>query len=333
MDSDSGRSHLRSVQFRLSAMAGVTLLVKIRQLNRLQFMKRTSRIAAILGVSAIGLWVVTLLLRPAPTPMPSPNGYDDFVAAAAARAGDPSNHLKWTQDELAVFVVKNANAFEFIAAGVAKECRAPSVRSSEEVELLLPRLASFKQLAKAIAARSRLAAMDGRATDAVRSALDGVQLGHGVSRGGVLIEALLGLACEQTALGQFPPTNDLDGKTALVAAQRLAQLDAQAPTVAEAVANERTLSQSAGGVTGAVSMAVIRLFRGDLMDAALKKFEEKWAAQAVRRRELILLLARRAYEVEMGKPPASDSVLVPGFLAVLPDVSQADTNSAKGSPQ
>lgn len=333
MDSDSGRSHLRSVQFRLSAMAGVTLLVRTRQLNRLQFMKRASRIATILGVIAIGLWVVTLLLRPAPTPMPSPNGYDDFVAAAAALAGDPADHLKWTQDELAAFVMKNANAFEFIAAGVTKECRAPSVRSWEEDELLLPRLSSFKRLAKAIAARSRLAAMDGRATDAVRSALDGVQLGHGVSRSGVLIEALLGLACEQTALGQFPPTNDLDGKTALVAAQRLAHLDARAPTIAEAVANDRAFSQSADGVTGAVLIAMMRLFRGDLMDPALKKVEAKWAAQAVRRRELILLLARRAYEVEMGKPPTNDSALVPGFLAVLPDVSQADTNSAKGSPQ
>jgi hypothetical protein len=279
-----------------------------------------------------GLVAVLFPPAPKPVPLPSPNGYDDFVAAGGALVDDPSDFRQWTREELASFEAKNSNTWTLTQEGLKKGCRAPPVRKDAEFQRLIHRMTRFKKLAQALAARSRLAWMEGRTNEAVSVCLDGVQMANGMHRGGLLIEALVGLACEQIQLAQLSGImNNLDGKTALKAARRLAELDAQEPSIADTLSNERAFSQSFDGIRGTLSVIVDRLLGRGQLASVRKSFEAKWTGQAVTRRQLILRLARRAYQMEKGRLPADDKELVPDFLPALPIALPGNTNRATGT--
>lgn len=286
-------------------------------------------VLAIALVALVGLAVVIFRPAPAPPALPSPNGYDDFVAAGEALVGNPSDFRQWSQEELTSFVAGNSNVWSLVQAGLRKECRAPAIRNQAQMQKLMSRMATLKSLARALGARSRLARLEGRTNEAVRICLDGVQMANGIGRGGTIIEALVDMACENIALEQLSKTlNSLDVETAIAAARRLAELDARNPGVTETVSNERAFSRSFGGLVGTYWVMADRLFGRGLLASGRKQFEAKWIVQTTRRRQIILQLARRAFEVENGRPPKNDSELVPDFLSELPTIPTVNTNQA-----
>jgi hypothetical protein len=290
---------------------------------------------AIAAVVLLLLSVLIVVLRPPPppAPLPSPNGYDDFVQAATAVPGDIAfaDYLQWRADELARQVAAQSNVFVMVKAGLGKECRVPPIPSSaaSDLEARMARLASFKRLAQVLAAHSHLALIEGRTNDAIEASLDGVQVAHGIARGGVMIEALVGFANENIALRTVSgaAVSELDATTARIAARRLTELDARAPTSAETMACERAYARS-HGFYGVIMSAADRFDFGPLVSGR-KNFQGKWTAQAARRRELILQLARRAFEVEQGRRPSSDAELVPTVLTALPEIPRP-SNSVPG---
>ena len=291
------------------------------------------RIVAALVVLILAA-VLTAIVRSAPArvPLPSPNGYDDFIQAGAAvpESNDFADYRQWTVAELAARVEASSNAFALVQAGLQKASRTPGVRPGDELDARMQKLASFKRLAYALAARSQLALLQGHTDEAAALALDGVQMAHGIARGGVLIEALVGMACEAVALRALSATiPNLDSKAARSAARRLADLDRETPTAAETMASEHAFNRS-HGLYGTLLAAGDRFGMGPLV-AGRQKFETKWASEAARRRELILQLARRAYEVEKGRLPDSDAELVPDVLPSLP-VVPADGSAARVHP-
>jgi hypothetical protein len=101
-------------------------------------------------------------------------------------------------------------------------------------------------------------------------------------------------------------------------ARRLAGLDAHAPTPAEIVANEKQFSRRISGPVVIVVRGIQRLFGADPLVPVINKFNQRFAAQELRRRKLILRAAARAFVLEQGRPPANATELVPDYLVEAP---------------
>jgi len=65
-----------------------------------------------------------------------------------------------------------------------------------------PELARLKVLARLLTDEGQLAEMENRYADAAQSYLDTIRLGNEMSRGGFIINRLVGIACE--AIGDTP---------------------------------------------------------------------------------------------------------------------------------
>ena len=61
------------------------------------------------------------------------------------------------------------------------------------------------------------------------------------------------------------------------------------------------------------------------------KYLVRLQGEIARQAQLRIDLARRAYELENGKPPADLHVLVPAYLKSLPQVQTLSTNASSGS--
>src|SRR5206468_5163926 len=55
-------------------------------------------------------------------PLPNPNGYDDFLNAAKAIEGFPSEVPTDDPDALRAFVQKNQRALELVRVGLSRDC-------------------------------------------------------------------------------------------------------------------------------------------------------------------------------------------------------------------
>jgi hypothetical protein len=148
--------------------------------------------------------LVALFYHPAPPAvvLPNPNGYDDFVAAAKVFVGGPDWRTLDTEGLLTT-VAQNANALTLVRSGLTKPCRV-AVQYEEGSETNhLARLAEFKGLAQAFVAEGKLAEKQGRTNDAARSYLDCARYGEESVRGGLLIDKLVGVACETIGMEQL----------------------------------------------------------------------------------------------------------------------------------
>src|SRR4030095_12092636 len=111
----------------------------------------------LIGVLAIFALLIFEVLRPRAqppqAPLPTPNGYEDFQRAVAARHGNVPDvqNARTVQDaslqELRSFVEKNQEALESLRLGLSRECRVPIEYSQAYAARLLPELSGFKGLA------------------------------------------------------------------------------------------------------------------------------------------------------------------------------------------
>jgi hypothetical protein len=158
--------------------------------------------------------------------------------------------------------------------------------------------------------------MENHPGHAVKSYLDTMDLGIKSAHGGVLIDQLVGIAIEANGRLLLEKNVDLlDAKTCRETAAAMEELDAQRQTWPEVVQQEQAWSRR-------TFPGLRDQFAAMLMANSLKKnFDQagqKFAAQQLKTRQLIIRLAARAYELDKGKPPASLSDLGPEYLKALP---------------
>jgi len=133
--------------------------------------------------------------------MPEPNAFDDYVSAGelAKAAGGSKDASQEGADEKTQRAVVTAcgPALARLRQGFEKEFRNPSVRS---FATLLPQLARFRDLARLLVIEGSLAEREGRLADAADSYLDALRLGDDISRGGPLLNRIVGIAVEDLAV-------------------------------------------------------------------------------------------------------------------------------------
>lgn len=261
-------------------------------------MSKLKRAAQVLGVGSLVLTGLGLgwyrqhyVVPPEPkveVKLPSPNGYDTLWEACNLEVGGKdgivtSPSKKDTVQPLPgrlALLEANKPSIEKLRVALKQEYLTPP----GAVDTQFKRYAKMREEARMLYFASQTYADSGNLPEAATCALDAIELGATVPRGGVLIAGLVGVACEaigMKALGSL--ADKLDAPTARTAAKRLAEIDKKRPTFASILLEEKRYSKSltrkmfAGGPLNAWKAAQGQLQAADAVDTAVTGGEESFS--------------------------------------------------------
>ncbi len=157
-----------------------------------------------------------------PTPkMPSPNAFDDYVAAGSLVAKSPLMDKPGTGTlaEREAVLRRNAAALARFRQGLARPYHHPPARSASEI---FPDFARFRELARLLCLEASVHEERGEWDAAIQSRLDCLQFGSALPRGAYLIGALVGYAIE--AIGRADANGVVEHLSAAQAKRAAARL-------------------------------------------------------------------------------------------------------------
>jgi hypothetical protein len=280
---------------------------------------------ALLGV--FPLMVLATLMTPSPMPavtLPDPNGYDDLVAAGKmfnsqilSTAVEPKS-----TDELAAEVAKFAPAFERIRLGLSRPCQVPLWpplgKPLDPLSTVLPDIQDSRQVARSLMREAELAQQQRRFRNAALSSLDGIRVGQAITRGGLLIHVLVGLACE--GIGDhtlYPSIAHLDAATCREMIAAMQEIDTQRESLNEVWYRDRIWDEHAYGWPGHLTI-LLQDLEGSYGSTNWQVRTETLPRKQAITRMLIVELALRAYQLEHDSLPQDLGALVPAVLDELP---------------
>jgi hypothetical protein len=271
-------------------------------------------VAAVLALTA--LVIVTLGPAPALTPLPNPNGYDDFLKAGAAATANVGDYTIMSNDALRELVSTNAEALRLLRIGLSRKCAVPPDTALTNISGLLPELAGMKRLAQLLAAQGRVQELDNQRAEAVRTYLDAIRFGNEISRGGVLIQRLVGIACEaigRAALPKLVPSLSTVESRKLMS--ELEEIDRTRVTWDEVCRGERryALHEMSAHMNPLMWAVGWWQFIG-----AKKRASDRNNWIIAQERLLAAELALRCYHADKSCAPARLEELVPAYLSKVP---------------
>ena len=282
-------------------------------------------VALLLVLIAVGAFLLWPARTPTSEPVPSPNGYDDFVKAAALLAPATFELRDLADGELRDVVTQNRAALKLLRSGLEKECRVPVEYSTIYLNKHFPTLPRLKTLGYALLAEGRVAELDQRTNDAARCCLDAIRLGHEIARGGMMLDHVVGVACEWMGSSRLTKiVSALDAPECRFAIASLESIENKRESPDETLRIETAWARFRGTKERISRMINSRSL--DPVKLAHRRYLIRLNAEIARQAQLRIDLARRAYELENGKPPASLDVLVPTYLKALPQSQISATN-------
>jgi hypothetical protein len=276
-------------------------------------------LAALFCLFGVAIWLGAQRNSELRLALAGPNGYDDLLAAGQML---PFVEPDVPEMELRLLIEENAGAFLLARAGLSKECQVPLQFSQEWIHDHLPNLANLKKLAQAFAAEGTIAEADQRWGDAAGSYLDAVRLGNEIRRGGLLIDLLVGIACEAIGLSRIEKiVTELGPEQCRELVQALEKMDREKESFSAISKRERVWADRASGFKGLLAGRILSLkqmlFRTS-GDTAAALTETKLNRMAQQNRLLAVRLAARAYELEQATPPENVDQLIPDYLSAIP---------------
>ena len=230
-------------------------------------------------------------------------------------ADNVRDYEEMNKQELRVLVTTNSMALQLARTGLQRDCR---------VTLDYPAMGSLKQLAQAFAAEGRLAEMENRTNDAIKSYLDLVRLSVESARGGVVINALVELAIEKMGTSYLQKLhNNLDAKSCRDIAASLEMLDSQRESWGTISQQEHNWTRRA--YTG-FRDRLDELIMFNSIRKTNRMAEQVFKKQEIKTQQLIIDFAARAYELDKGHSPASIADLMPDYLEAIPQDPVTGTN-------
>ncbi len=274
----------------------------------------------VFGMVVVVLVAVVALRRSAPASvtLPNPNGYADFQQAATMLSGDCGDWRELSAEALKTLVATNVASLQLVRIGLAKGCQVPPYFLNGTNSTHLDGLAGQKRLAQAFCAESRLALLEGRTNDAVRVALDCCRFGQKATVGGVLIDALVGIAIQAMGLACLRDLQlSVDAQTARLTAASLEGLSASEEPLGVVAARERRwMREGRFGPAGFIQL--IQQVMAVITNQMNQRLRQKLQQHDTNLRRAMLDFAARAFELEHGKPPGSARELVPDYLRAVP---------------
>ena len=276
-------------------------------------------VALLAGLALLVIWVIDLGKPAAFPPLPEPNGYDDFVKAGSLLGNDAGEAADMDLPSLRGFIEANRESVRLFELGLSRECSvhtAEVVTNMTNVSGWMGDLTSIKKLAQLVAAQGRLAELEQRTNDAIQVYANGIVYGCRVSRGGLLIHDLVGIACQAIARAGFErllPEVSCEHAQPLIAA--LERVDRESPSWDEIMKTERALTRRV------ISENVFRLgWIPELWSsrASVRKARLRHNVGVAHRRLLLTELSLRCAFKETGQVPHSLEDLSPRYLDDLP---------------
>ncbi|HEU5072146.1 MAG TPA: hypothetical protein VFV96_17215 [Verrucomicrobiae bacterium] len=281
-------------------------------------MKSTGRkIGVVAFTLAAVLGLTVLLTRPKPeAPLPSPNGYVEFINAGALIPADSANWKSVSKTELQAMVATNQAALDLVYRGLNQECRVVPYSLTATTNNHMAELAGSKRIAQAFGAASLLALLQGRTNDAVVTALACLRYGQELARGGVIIDGLVGAAVQAAGLSALDDAlPGLDAAAAQQTAMELEDLANNGEPPAAVLRRETDWMRRGRFGTGNL---FLRLASPWLNRKVRATAEQKLSLAVTNLRKAAIRCAARAYEQAEGHPPTSVEQLVPQYLQTRP---------------
>lgn len=248
--------------------------------------------------------------------LPNPNGYEDLRRAGQAVVVKAGDVAVLDHDALRSLLETNAEALRRMRVGLGRKCEIPTRELIANFSNLSPELVSLKSLAVLLTAEARFASLENRPADAARSSVDAIRLGSSMSHGGVIMNRLVGIACENMgsrSLIQTMPALD-SGQLRLVALE-LEKIDESAVKWSQVIQNEnRFVRAQFGTIPNPIRLIPELRQARDVRRAS----EERDRLAAAHLRLLTVEIALRAFAIDQGHAPASLFQLVPQYLQAIP---------------
>lgn len=250
------------------------------------------------------------------SPIPSPNGYDGLLKAGQIVTIRTSALSDLDRGGLRALVATNAEALRVLRLGLSRRCAVPTDAAITNFGAVNHDLIGLKSLAWVLSAEGRLAEMENRPADAARSYVDSIRLGTELSRGGFMINRLVGIACE--AIGgsrhvKLLPRLTCEQMRSLVT--ELEQIDSNTVSWAEVMNCERRFARAQiGNFPNPVRLASDWWQARKVAEASRRKHD----STAAHLRLLSTEMALRCYRCDRGNAPASLAQLVPQYLGQVP---------------
>jgi len=267
------------------------------------------------GILAALLIIVGLIVtlgdsNPASATMPNPNGYDDLVKAAGMiKPSGPAVKLPTTED-LAKTVAANAEALQLARKGLARQCRVPLDTTVSTDWNHTEALSGFQALEVEFAMEGKLCQTENRFADAAQSYLAITRLGQEITRGGVVIDALVGSAVERSGLrGLEQVASSVNVEQCREVITALADADFKRESVENITHQEKLWARHKFGW---------RYYMHPIVIAQARHRAAGITEASDRTRKLMITLAARAFEVDHGAKPKSIKDLVPSYLKTVP---------------
>ena len=289
-------------------------------------MRGLGLVAAALALVAVMLYGTVQSNRPLPPqPLPSPNGYDDFLKAGQLVVGNPDDP-SLSQEELRELLARNAEALKLVKQGLTRTCHVSARFAVANFSTHMSELASFKRLAYLLVAEGRLAELERRSNDAMQSYLEAYRFGQESCRGGLVIDKLVGIACQAIGIKALQKTAPgLDASHCRAAIRALEKALTEGELRGEIMDHEKKWSRENRRLLDSIRV-MIAIRSLNPMKQTETQLTAKMRDIEVLSKRLMIDLAGRAYELEQGKPPSNLADLVPAYLHATPIDPGTGTN-------
>lgn len=259
-------------------------------------------------------------------PLPSPNAYDDFIKAGGLAAMISGDFSQMTTEELRSSLGTNQEPFRLARLGLQRECRVPTEDSTAYITKHITDLSSIKRLALLLSAEGRMAEAEARYDDAAKIYLEVIRFGQASAHGGLIIDKLVSVAVENIGIeGITRAASQLSTQSCRATIAALGEIDSRNDVAAVYLQRDRKWVRTTYGVSDWI--------RGAWIYKSLNPFrknDQTFTARLLKtdrlRRQLLLNLASRAYELGHGARPSRAEDLVPSVLRAVPKDPETGTN-------
>ncbi len=276
----------------------------------------------ILVVGAFVTAAIILLLYPRKSlfpPLPEPNGYDVLVQAAAKITRSQTSLKEMAPNELSALVATNQAALVELRRGLEMPCAVPVEINEGRFQAQLTDLANLRGAALAMDAEALLLAQQGDVAGALRECLDSLRFSQAISRRGLLIDYLVGVACESLAISRMntlsTALNSTQCRRAAIAFQ---EHESRRESLDEITRRDREWARRTGGLPVRIREMIEVLSLGRAEASNFPYVNKVCQTRVLEVRLFMLRLAGRAFELERGHKPGRASELVPDYLGAVP---------------
>lgn len=293
--------------------------------------RRWRWILGLIALAGMGGLVASVVLGPGRLPpLPDPNGYDDLVAAGKMVTGDwvKAGRIDAAPAEVVgPLVAENGKALERIQVGLGRESRFPLDYSQESLDRGIEDVGAIRAAGRLLAAKARLATLQGRPQEAKEAGVDLIRLGQAGSRGGLAILAMMDMALESMGVAAINPSVDqLPAPECRELVKTLVLLSKQREPMDEIFDRDLRWGVNSKPLSMRIPMTIAWPMLKAQHQAARKAGHAAEQRVEGETRLLILRLSARAHQLETGKPPARLDEALPA------DLKSLATDPASGKP-